>query len=431
MATLSLEQLTKVFSNGVEAVRGFDLFVDEGEFVVLVGPSGCGKTTVLRMVAGLEEVTSGTIRLDDKVVNDASARVRDVAMVFQSYALYPHLNVLQNIAFSLRVRGVPKHEREQKAREAADVLGLTEVLLRKPRQLSGGQRQRVAMGRALVREPAVFLMDEPLSNLDANLRVQMRSEVLRVQRRLGVATLYVTHDQVEAMTMGDRVAVLSSGTLQQLAAPQELYESPANLFVASFIGSPPMNLYEGAISGPADGLVLSLGSQRLALPADLGHRRPGLVAGEDRKLVVGIRPEHLTVAEGGDADPNTTLGARVELVEALGNESLVHFTTDARRIRSRGGVWTPDAAAAQASGDIAGASAAEGVARVDPRVSVAAGERVTLAVDVDRLHFFDSETGNAIGAAGRSGAAQVLPEIPPEDERRARTQGTGIGNLHR
>jgi multiple sugar transport system ATP-binding protein len=394
VATLSLEQVTKVFPNGVEAVRALDLHVDEGEFVVLVGPSGCGKTTALRMVAGLEDVTSGTIRLDGKVVNDLSAKERDVAMVFQNYALYPHLNVLQNIAFSLRVRGVPKHERERKARESADVLGLTEVVLRKPRQLSGGQRQRVAMGRALVREPTVFLMDEPLSNLDANLRVQMRSEVLRVQRRLGVATLYVTHDQTEAMTMGDRVALLRDGILQQLAPPQELYESPANLFVATFIGSPPMNLYEAAISGPADGLVLSLGSQRLALPVDLGRRRPGLVAGESRKLVVGIRPEHLMVVEG-DADRGTTLAAHVELVEALGNESLVHFSTDARRIRSRGGAWTADAAAVQASGDIAGASASEGVARVDPRVRVAAGDGVALAVDVGRLHFFDAETGDA------------------------------------
>jgi multiple sugar transport system ATP-binding protein len=394
VATLSLEQVTKVFPNGVEAVRALDLHVDEGEFVVLVGPSGCGKTTALRMVAGLEDVTSGTIRLDGKVVNDLSAKERDVAMVFQNYALYPHLNVLQNIAFSLRVRGVPKHERERKASEAADVLGLTEVVLRKPRQLSGGQRQRVAMGRALVREPSVFLMDEPLSNLDANLRVQMRSEVLRVQRRLGVATLYVTHDQTEAMTMGDRVAVLRGGTLQQLAAPQELYERPANLFVASFIGSPPMNLYEGAVSGAADGLVLSLGSQRLALPADLGHGRPGLIAGEARKLVVGIRPEHLTVAEGG-TDRETTLAARIELIEALGNESLVHFSTDARRIRHRGGAWTADAAAVQASGDIAGASAAEGVARVDPQIRVAAGDGIALAVDVGRLHFFDAETGEA------------------------------------
>jgi multiple sugar transport system ATP-binding protein len=394
VATLSLEQVTKVFPNGVEAVRALDLHVDEGEFVVLVGPSGCGKTTALRMVAGLEDVTSGTIRLDGKVVNDLSAKERDVAMVFQNYALYPHLNVLQNIAFSLRVRGVPKHERERKARESADVLGLTEVVLRKPRQLSGGQRQRVAMGRALVREPTVFLMDEPLSNLDANLRVQMRSEVLRVQRRLGVATLYVTHDQTEAMTMGDRVALLRDGILQQLAPPQELYESPANLFVATFIGSPPMNLYEAAISGPADGLVLSLGSQRLALPVDLGRRRPGLVAGESRKLVVGIRPEHLMVVEG-DADRGTTLAAHVELVEALGNESLLHFSTDARRVRNRGGAWTADEAAVQASGDIAGASAAEGVARVDPRVRVAAGDGVALAVDVGRLHFFDAETGDA------------------------------------
>jgi multiple sugar transport system ATP-binding protein len=397
LATLSLEQVTKVFANGVEAVRGFDLVVDEGEFVVLVGPSGCGKTTVLRMVAGLEEVTSGTIRLDDKVVNDLSPRDRDVAMVFQNYALYPHLNVLQNIAFSFRVRGVSKHEREQKAREAADVLGLTEVALRKPSQLSGGQRQRVAMGRALVREPAVFLMDEPLSNLDANLRVQMRSEVLRVQRRLGVASLYVTHDQTEAMTMGDRVAVLRDGALQQLAVPQELYERPANLFVASFIGSPPMNLYEGTVSGPADGLVLSLGSQQLALPAELGQSRPGLVAGEARKVVIGIRPEDLTVAGGATADHETTLAAHVELVEALGNESLVHFSTDARTVRDRGGAWTADPTVTHASGDIAGASAAEGVARVDPRVPVAAGERVALAVDVRRLHFFDAETGDAIG----------------------------------
>jgi multiple sugar transport system ATP-binding protein len=398
MATLSLEQVTKVFANGAEAVRSLDLFVHDGEFVVLVGPSGCGKTTALRMVAGLEEVTAGTIRLDGKKVNDLSAKDRDVAMVFQNYALYPHLSVLDNIAFALRVRGVSKGERERRARDAAEVLGLTEVVARKPRQLSGGQRQRVAMGRALVREPAVFLMDEPLSNLDANLRVQMRGEVLRVQRRLGVATLYVTHDQTEAMTMGDRVAVLRQGELQQLDAPQQLYESPANLFVASFIGSPPMNLYEAAISRSADGLVLSLGSQRLALPADVGRRRPELAAGGSRTLVVGIRPEHLTVVSDGSENAETTLAADVELVESLGNESLVHFSTDARTVRNRAGVWTADPATVDASGDIAGASAAESVARVDPRVPVSAGERLTLVVDVDRLHFFDEETGSAIGA---------------------------------
>jgi multiple sugar transport system ATP-binding protein len=403
MATLSLEQVTKVFENGVEAVRALDLFVDEGEFVVLVGPSGCGKTTALRMVAGLEDVTAGTIRLNGEVVNDLSAKDRDVAMVFQNYALYPHLSVLQNIAFALRVRGVPKEERERKARAAAEVLGLTEVLLRKPRQLSGGQRQRVAMGRALVREPSVFLMDEPLSNLDANLRVQMRSEVLRVQRRLGVATLYVTHDQTEAMTMGDRVAVLRGGELQQLAAPQELYETPANLFVASFIGSPAMNLYEATVSGPADRLVLSLGSQQLALPSDLARSRPGIAA-EGRTLVVGIRPEHLTVAAPDDAAegaPGRTLSVRAELVEALGNESLLHFSTDARTVRNRSGVFTADTAT-HASGEIAGATATESVARLDPRVRVAVGDRVALAVDVDRLHFFDAETDEAIGADGAS-----------------------------
>jgi multiple sugar transport system ATP-binding protein len=398
MATLSLEQVTKVFENGVEAVRQLDLFVDDGEFVVLVGPSGCGKSTALRMVAGLEEVTSGTIRLDGRVVNDVSPRERDVAMVFQNYALYPHLNVLQNIAFSLRVRDVAKQEREQRARRAADLLGLSEVVLRKPRQLSGGQRQRVAMGRALVREPAVFLMDEPLSNLDANLRVQMRSEVLRIQRRLGVATLYVTHDQTEAMTMGDRVAVLRGGLLQQVAAPQDLYERPANLFVASFIGSPAMNLYEATVSGPADRLVLSLGSQQLALPTDLGRRRPALAAAVGRKLVVGIRPECLTVASPADdaeAAPGRTLSVRAELVESLGNESLVHFSTDARTVRNRGGVFTADADPS-ASGDIAGAAATESVARLDPRIRIGDGDHLMLVVDVDRLHFFDAETGDAI-----------------------------------
>jgi multiple sugar transport system ATP-binding protein len=407
MATLSLEQVSKVFANGVEAVRQLDLFVDEGEFVILVGPSGCGKTTALRMVAGLEAVTSGTIRLDGKVVNDLSPKERDVAMVFQNYALYPHLNVLQNISFSLRVQGVAKHERERMARQAADVLGLSEVVLRKPRQLSGGQRQRVAMGRALVREPSVFLMDEPLSNLDASLRVQMRSEVLRIQRRLGVAALYVTHDQTEAMTMGDRVAVLRGGVLQQVAAPQHLYEQPANLFVASFIGSPAMNLYEATVSGGTDRRVLSLGSQQLALPAELGQRLLGIAAAQTHKLVVGIRPEYLTVAStavGLEAAADRTLAVRVELVESLGNESLVHFSTDARMVRSRGGVFTADA---DASGDIAGAAATEGIARIDPRARIAVGDQLTLAVDVDRLHFFDAETGEAIRAGEPARSVQL------------------------
>jgi multiple sugar transport system ATP-binding protein len=410
VAILALEQVSKVFPNGAEAVRGFDLFVDEGEFVALVGPSGCGNTTALRMVSGLEEVTSRTISLDGKVVNDIRSCDRDVWMVFQNYPLYPHLTVLDNIAFSLWVRGISKHEHRQKAHDAADVLGLTEVGLRKPAQLSGGQRQRVAMGRAPVRETVVFLMDEPLSNLDANLRVQMRSEVLRVQRRLGVAALYVTHDQ--AMTMGDRVAVLRDGTLQQLATPLELHESPASVFVASFIGSPPMNFYEAEISGGATELVLSLGSQRLALPADIGHCAPGLVAGRARRLVVGIRPEHLTIGDVVDADRETTLAARVELIEFLGNELLVHYSTDARTVRNRADGGTADASVEE---DIAGAGAAERVARVDARVPVVAGDRVTLAVDVGRMSFFDAETGDAIGASARE---RIPPQAAPEHQGR-------------
>ena len=405
MATLLLEGVGKVYGNGVEAVKSLDLFVDDGEFVVLVGPSGCGKTTVLRMVAGLEEITSGTISLDRKVANDLSPRDRDVAMVFQNYALYPHFSVHQNIGFSLAMRHVPKGERDRKVREAAALLGLSDLLAAKPRQLSGGQRQRVAMGRAPVREPAVFLMDEPLSNLDARLRVQMRTEVLRVQRRLGVATLYVTHDQTEAMTMGDRVAVMRAGVLQQLAAPQDLYDRPANLFVAAFIGSPSMNLYEGSISGPPERLELSLGSQRLVLPPETGRLRAELGAAAGRALIVGIRPEHLTIPAEPDAikpEQGRSLLADVELVEALGNEQFVHFVTDATSFRDKTETWAAGDAPDDAAAGIAGAPNRTSVARLDPRVHVVAGERIAFAVDVERLHFFDRETGAALGQSGRA-----------------------------
>jgi multiple sugar transport system ATP-binding protein len=385
-AAIEFDGVSKTYPGGTRAVESLDLHIDEGELMVFVGPSGCGKTTALRMVAGLEDVTSGTIRLDGKPVNDVSSRDRDVAMVFQNYALYPHMSVAQNIAFSLSMRGVPRQEQDTKVREAANVLGLSEVLARKPRALSGGQRQRVAMGRALVREPAVFLMDEPLSNLDAQLRVQMRTEVLRVQRRLGVATLYVTHDQTEAMTMGDRVAVMRAGVLQQLASPQELYDRPANLFVAAFIGSPSMNLYEATL-GRSDGLTtVTLGSQQLRLPADVGARLTGIGDGA-RTIVVGIRPENLTVGTG--VADGGRLVAEVELVEALGNEQLVHFVIDATKLRT--GVE-----AAPAAGTISDVGGATGIARVDPRVSIAAGERATFEVDLEHLHLFDPQTGTAL-----------------------------------
>ncbi|MHB2000094.1 MAG: ABC transporter ATP-binding protein, partial [Solirubrobacteraceae bacterium] len=330
MATITLEHVSKVYPNGAEAVTDLNLQVADGEFMILVGPSGCGKTTALRMVAGLEDITDGTIEVGGKVVNDLSPRDRDIAMVFQNYALYPHMTVAENIGFALSLRKLDKAQVNAKVREAAEILGLTEHLKRKPAQLSGGQRQRVAMGRAIVREPAAFLMDEPLSNLDAKLRVQMRAEVSRIQRRVGVATLYVTHDQTEAMTMGDRVAVMRSGRLQQCDAPQELYDRPANLFVAAFIGSPAMNLYNATLS--ADGATLNLGEQRLQLPQQL-RSEATIGARRGKDVVVGIRPEDLADAavNGGDGSGRQLTGT-VDLIEALGAEKLVHFHIDASRL---------------------------------------------------------------------------------------------------
>ena len=301
MATVGLEQINKVYPNGFHAVNDLDLDVRDGEFMVLVGPSGCGKTTALRMVAGLEDISSGTLRIGGKPVNDVTPKDRDIAMVFQNYALYPHMTVAENIGFALKLRKLPKPDIAAKVKETAEILGLTEWLDRKPGQLSGGQRQRVAMGRAIVREPSVFLMDEPLSNLDAKLRVQMRAEVQRIQRRINVATLYVTHDQVEAMTMGDRVAVMRSGLLQQCDHPQVLYDHPDNLFVAAFIGSPAMNLYEAAVTEGARSF--RLGSQEIELSASVLAAHPGLTAYAAKKVVVGLRPEHLPAAVNGAAGP--------------------------------------------------------------------------------------------------------------------------------
>src|SRR5689334_22783259 len=298
MAAITFDRVNKVYGDGHRAVSDLDLDVQDGEFVVFVGPSGCGKTTALRMIAGLEEITEGQIRIGERVVNNLPPGKSDVAMVFQNYALYPHMTVAENIGFALRMRKVPKEEARRRIEETARIIGLVDHLDRKPRQLSGGQRQRVAMGRAIVREPQVFLMDEPLSNLDAKLRVQMRAEISRIQRQLNVTTVYVTHDQVEAMTMGDRVAVLRRGVLQQFDAPQRLYEQPANMFVASFIGSPAMNMLEAKLEQNGDGLVCRIGSTTLPVPADVLSARPALGDYAGRSIAVGIRPEVLDHAEG-------------------------------------------------------------------------------------------------------------------------------------
>ena len=383
MATVSLEQISKVYPNGFHAVKDLDLDVRDGEFMVLVGPSGCGKTTALRMVAGLEDISSGTLRIAGKPVNDVTPKDRDIAMVFQNYALYPHMSVADNIGFALQLRKLPKAEISAKVKETAEILGLTEWLDRKPGQLSGGQRQRVAMGRAIVREPSVFLMDEPLSNLDAKLRVQMRAEVQRIQRRINVATMYVTHDQVEAMTMGDRVAVMRSGVLQQCDHPQHLYDHPDNLFVAAFIGSPAMNLYEASMTEGARSF--RLGSQHIELPASVQAAHPGLAAYAGQKVVVGLRPEHLPAAVNGVTGP--TLAGDVDLVEALGSELVVHFTIDARRVRAEG-TASADEEAVTESG--------EGVARVDPGAKVKVGERAMFAIKTDGMQFFDPDSGSAI-----------------------------------
>ena len=329
MGAVTLERVSKVYPDGTRAVNSLDLAIDDGEFMVLVGPSGCGKTTALRMVAGLEEISEGVVRIGDRVVNYVPSRDRDIAMVFQSYALYPHLSVYDNIAFGLRLKKLPKAEIDERVQNAAQTLGLEDLLKRKPRNLSGGQRQRVAMGRAIVREPAAFLMDEPLSNLDAKLRVQMRAEISRLQRDLGVTTIYVTHDQVEAMTMGDRVAVMRKGELQQVADPQTLYDRPLNLFVGGFIGSPAMNMLEATVERAERGRRGRLSRRPEARRSTPRPRRPARrsPAYEGRPVILGIRPEHLEDARlAGDAAPTGGCTGRVELREALGSELMVHFT---------------------------------------------------------------------------------------------------------
>ncbi len=399
MAVIVLEGVGKAFPDGTVAVRDLDLEMEDGEFVVLVGPSGSGKSTVLRMIAGLEEVTSGTIRIGDRVVNDLSPAQRDIAMVFQNYALYPHMTVFQNMAFALKLRKVAKDEIERRVREAAELLSITEFLQRKPRQLSGGQRQRVAMGRAIVREPAAFLMDEPLSNLDAKLRVQMRSEIGRLHQRLGTSTVYVTHDQVEAVTMADRVAVLRDGMLQQFGTPDDLYEKPVNVFVAGFIGSPAMNLVATRVVSEDGELAVAFGSHRLELPPAVAR---SLADRHDQDVLLGIRPEDIEDPEFAAFDGNIArLEVTVDLVENLGAERIAHFEVDAPPVRTK----DTEALVADLERGAGDQSAGRLVARPDhvaftarvhPRSLVSAGQTTKLAVDVSRLYFFDPETGEAI-----------------------------------
>ena len=383
MAGIALEGVAKVYDGGVRAVDGVDLTVKDGEFVVLVGPSGCGKSTLLRMIAGLEHITEGTLRIGDKDVTNAAPRDRDIAMVFQNYALYPQMTVRDNLAFGLKLRKTPKAEREQRVAEVATILGLEDLLDRKPGQLSGGQRQRVAMGRAMVREPAVYLMDEPLSNLDAKLRVSMRAELARLHERLRTTTVYVTHDQIEAMTLGERVVVLRDGLIQQVAPPKELFDRPANLFVAAFIGSPQMNLLEATVDG--DHIV----SAGLRLPVR-GGRIP---SGIDR-VILGIRPTDVAIAAAGDMRP--TLTSTVSVFEDLGAEAHAIMPIDSPRI-------TADAALAAAETDadhdgtlLAGDNRAQFTARLDAHSGVKQGTSLSLAVDPDRIHLFDPASGAAL-----------------------------------
>jgi multiple sugar transport system ATP-binding protein len=404
VAEVIMEELTKVYPNGVAAVRDMDLAIEDGEFLVLVGPSGCGKSTALRMVAGLEEITAGKLTIGDRVVNDLPPKERDVAMVFQNYALYPHMTVEQNIGFALKLAKLPRDEIRRRVHDAAKTLELEQWLSRKPAQLSGGQRQRVAMGRAIVRDPAVFLMDEPLSNLDAKLRVQMRAEIARLQRELGTTTIYVTHDQVEAMTMGDRVAVMREGLLQQVDDPERLYDEPANLFVAAFIGSPSMNLLEGTfqLDGDGSGPRVSLGEHWLIVPPVVLDARPALRDYDGRGVIVGLRPEHLYDAAmvGDRLGPEpSTLRAEVELREALGAELVMHLRTEARQAVTEEVKNAADAdeAVVERLAQHAERGTALLVARFDSRSRARIGDTVEVAVDTERLHLFDPETGTRIG----------------------------------
>jgi multiple sugar transport system ATP-binding protein len=401
VAAIELDRLTKVYADGTRAVQELDLEIADGEFVVFVGPSGCGKTSALRMIAGLEEITSGTVRVGGRVVNDLPPKARDMAMIFQNYALYPHMNVYDNMGFGLKMRGIDRAEIARRVEDAARILGLAKVLRKRPRHLSGGQRQRVAMGRAIVREPQAFLMDEPLSNLDAKLRVQMRAEIARIQRDLGVTTIYVTHDQSEAMTLGDRVCVLRAGVLQQVARPQVLYDRPANLFVAGFIGSPAMNLVEAEVVEQGDDLAVRFGPHMLPVESDVLWARPALKAYVGRTLALGIRPEDLEdAALVPPGSPANRISVQVDIKEDMGPEVYLHFAVDAPPVRSDELRDILGRQALVAAEELTHHHGSPWVARVS-RTSVAReGEQIELVTATGRLYFFDLETGDALlGAA--------------------------------
>jgi multiple sugar transport system ATP-binding protein len=406
MAEVRFDEVSKVFKDGTRAVDKLSLDIADGEFMVLVGPSGCGKTTALRMVGGLEEITEGNVRIGERIVNDLSPKSRDIAMVFQSYALYPHLSVADNIGFALKTKRVPKEEIRRRVLETARMLDLEPYLKRKPRALSGGQRQRVAMGRAIIREPQAFLMDEPLSNLDAKLRVQMRAEIKKLQSDLGVTTVYVTHDQVEAMTMGDRVSVMRKGMLQQVAPPEELYNRPHNMFVAGFIGSPAMNMLEATVSRKNGSTRIVVGEMSLDLSERTLAAHPALEAYEARTIVLGIRPEGLNDAALTGADDRLRLRGRAELREALGPEVLMHFS-----VQARAAVTDEIRELAEDVGDdrvveqLGSLDKTTLVGRFQAQTRVREGDTIDVALEESALHFFDPSTGRVIADQAAAPAA--------------------------
>jgi multiple sugar transport system ATP-binding protein len=419
MAQIELDNVTKRFAGNTVAVNSLSLEIADGEFMVFVGPSGCGKSTALRMIAGLEDISEGTISIGDKVVNDMPPKDRDIAMVFQNYALYPHMTVEDNLAFGLQLRKTPKEEQRKRVADAAKILGLEPFLKRKPAALSGGQRQRVAMGRAIVREPQAYLMDEPLSNLDAKLRVSMRGELARLHERLSVTTIYVTHDQIEAMTLGNRVAVLKDGELMQVDTPQNLFDYPSNLFVATFIGSPAMNLVEAKLvrdGGPA----VVFGEYKLALPEEAISRKPGLDGYFDRDVIVGVRPSSFEDASFVEADANwSPMHVDIDVTEELGSDVNLLFAINAPPVHHEVMVAKFDKAAAEEVQveDILGPGRSPWTARVNPRTQARAGHSVELAIDTRSLHFFDIDSGQAIG--NTSSAERGKPQPVEAAERQA------------